>query len=232
MHILLIEDDATIAHELSLHWAGRGWPVRHCSHLREASDALKEAAADLIVLDQQLPDGDGLRWLEDWRRVDGRTPVIILTARDQVSDRVAGLRAGADDYLVKPFARDELDARIEALRRRSETAQGAGVQFGPVVVLEAQGCAFLHGQPLPLHPREFEVLGLLVRRSPKLVSKRVLLDALAERNLELGDSAIEVYISRIRRKLQGSGVSIQTARGFGYRLTVDGEQAADAAPSP
>jgi DNA-binding response OmpR family regulator len=218
MQLVLIEDDSTIAHELAMRWQARRWVVRHCGTLALGRTALAEAGADLIVLDLQLPDGDGLVWLEDVRRQDRRTPVLVLTARDQVSDRVAGLRRGADDYLVKPFAPDELDARVEALLRRSGSATATAAQCGPLVWLPEEGRALLNGQPLELFPREFEVLGLLVRSVPRLVSKRLLVEALAERNLEMGDSAVEVYISRLRRKLAGSGLGIQTVRGFGYRL--------------
>lgn len=219
MQLLLIEDDLTIARELTLRWQSRRWVVRACETLAQASAAMRDAGADLIVLDLQLPDGDGLAWLARMRQQDKRTPVLVLTARDQVADRVAGLRSGADDYLVKPFAPDELDARLEALQRRNADIQpGAGLQWGALVWLPNEGRALLHDQPLELYPREFEVLGLLMRYAPRVVSKRILIEALAERNLEVGDSAVEVYVSRVRRKLANSGIAIQTVRGFGYRL--------------
>ncbi len=223
MQLILIEDDATIAHELALSWRARRWVVRHCGTLAQASSALAEAGADLIVLDLQLPDGDGLVWLQHLRHQDRLTPVLVLTARDLVSDRVAGLRRGADDYLVKPFAPEELDARVEALLRRSGSASSQAAQCGPLVWLPEEGRALLNGLPMELFPREFEVLGLLVRSVPRLVSKRLLIEALAERNVDMGDSAVEVYISRLRRKLAGSGLGIQTVRGFGYRLAPDAD---------
>ena len=232
MQLILIEDDATIAHELELRWRARRWVVRHCATLAAGDAALAEAGADLIVLDLQLPDGDGLWWLEKMRHQDRRTPVLVLTARDGVSDRVAGLQRGADDYLVKPFAPEELDARVEALVRRCDRHHGEAAQLGPLVWLPQEGRAFLHGQPLELFPREFEVLGLLMRSAPRVLSKRVLIEALAERNLELGDGAVEVYVSRLRRKLAGSGVLIQTVRGFGYRLGVGTARAAEAEEAP
>lgn len=220
MQLILVEDDVTIARELTLRWQARRWLVRVCETLTMASKALDDAGADLIVLDLQLPDGDGLAWLERMRQLDRRTPVLILTARDQVTDRIAGLRKGADDYLVKPFAPDELDARLEALQRRTGTNKSTGqsVQWGNLVWLPNEGCAIVDGKSLELSPREFEVLGLLVRYAPRLVSKRVLIDAVAASNLDVGDSAVEVYISRLRRKLADSDVGIQTVRGFGYRL--------------
>ncbi len=220
MQLILVEDDVTIARELTLRWQARRWLVRVCKTLAQASQALDDAGADLIVLDLHLPDGDGLVWLERVRQHDRRTPVLILTARDQVADRIVGLRSGADDYLVKPFAPDELDARLEALLRRAGNGKvtGEGLQWGNLVWLPNEGRAMVQGKTLDLLPREFEVLGLLVRYAPRLVSKRALIDALAASNLEVGDSAVEVYISRVRRKLADSTVGIQTVRGFGYRL--------------
>lgn len=220
MQILLIEDDAIISWELSLRWRQRGWDVQVCERLQQATDVIGGLKPDVVVLDLGLPDGDGLAWLLHWRRGDPRTPALILTARDQVADRVAGLKAGADDYLVKPFAIDELDARMEALLRRSVAARTRRAQLGRLSFLPDEGLVSCDGQPLELNPREFEVLGLLIQRAPRLVPRRVLLDALAERNLEVGDSAIEVYVSRLRKKLQTSDVRIETARGFGYRLVL------------
>ncbi len=221
MRLLLIEDDPVIAHELSLRWRAREWAVLHCTSLANADAALHDGAYDLVVLDRGLPDGDGLDWLQRLRTRDRLTPVLVLTARDRVADRVEGLQAGADDYLVKPFAAEELDARVEVLTRRAAAARGELLQFGSLNWLGREGRVLVDGRQLELSPREFEVLGLLVRRAPHVVPKRVLIDALAERNLDVGDSAAEVYVSRLRRKLMGSGTEIQTVRGFGYRLVLD-----------
>jgi len=232
MHLLLVEDDPTIAHELSLRWQQHGWALQWAATLAAARAALAQPGLlDLVVLDLGLPDGDGLDLLGELRRGDARTPVLVLTARDQVADRVQGLRRGADDYLVKPFAAEELDARVEGLLRRTATAQGQRLDFGDLRWLGDEGRACLGDQTLELSPREFEVLGLLVRRAPRLCPKRVLVDALAERNLEINDSAAEVYISRLRRRLAGGNVGIRTVRGFGYQLTLDDGTAAPA-PAP
>ena len=185
---------------------------------------MESGGLDLVVLDLGLPDGDGLRWLEGVRTRDRLTPFLVLTARDRVVDRVQGLHSGADDYLVKPFAADELDARIEALRRRGQALRGEFVHYGRITWIGSEGRAFLDGQALDLLPREFEVLGQLIRRAPHLVPKRVLIDALAQRNLEVGDSAAELYVSRLRRKLAGSGTTIRTLRGFGYVLILESQQ--------
>jgi DNA-binding response OmpR family regulator len=222
MHILLIEDDGTIARELEARWSAKGWGVQACATLAAADKGAGDLAPDVIVLDLNLPDGNGLDWLAQLRTHDRHTPVIALTARDRVTDRVEGLRRGADDYLVKPFFAEELDARIEAIQRRTGSARGERVEFGPLAWLRDERQAFVNGETLDLNPREFEVLGLLLRRAPRLVARRFIVEVLAERNVELGDSAVDVYISRLRRKLAGSGVVITTVRGFGYRLASDG----------
>lgn len=227
MRVLLIEDDPVIARELGLRWRPHGWVVQTCGTLADADAAVAAAAAsagfDLLVLDLELPDGDGLIWLATYRERDRLTPVLVLTARDRVADRVQGLRAGADDYLVKPFAVDELDARIDALRRRGQLSCGELLHFGCVTWMADEGQAYVGARALSLSPREFEVLGLLIRRAPRLVPKQALVDALAARNLAVGESAAEVYVSRLRRKLAGSGAAIRTLRGFGYVLTLDGK---------
>ena len=225
--LLLVEDDTTIARELVQRWRGRGWTVHAVATLAEANAAFDgPTRIALVVLDLGLPDGDGLTWLAALRQRDRQTPVLVLTARDRVVDRVQGLRQGADDYLVKPFATDELEARVEVLLRRSTASLGSAattaapqrLSFGTLEWQGDQGRATLAGAPLELSPREFEVLGLLAQRAPRLLPKRVLVEALAERNIELNDSAAELYISRLRRKLAGSDLEIRTLRGFGYLL--------------
>ncbi|MBV8037688.1 response regulator transcription factor [Roseateles sp.] len=218
MQILLIEDDPEIRRELMLRWQSKGWGVTTCDSLASADRHARNHVHELVVLDLQLPDGDGLDWLRRWRPRDPGTPVLVLTARDRVADRVSGLQGGADDYLTKPFAATELDARIEALMRRTSRDRDARLQFGPLLWLRDEARLLMDGTELELHPREFEVLGLLIRRAPRLVPKRVIVDALAEKNIEVGDSAAEVYVSRLRRKLGAGAVQIDTVRGFGYRL--------------
>lgn len=220
MQLLLVEDDAVIGRELCLHWQQRGWAVRHCTTLAAATEAVATLRPDVLVLDLQLPDGDGLRWLETLRRRDRQLPVLVLTARDRVVDRVEGLRRGADDYLVKPFAAEEVDARVEALYRRTQGSDDGKLHCGPLVIVPAEGVAAVDGAPLDLLPREVEVLAMLAARSPRVVSKPAIIEALAGRNIELGDSAAELYVSRLRRKLAGTPVAIETVRGFGYRLVV------------
>jgi DNA-binding response OmpR family regulator len=221
MHLLLVEDDVVIARELQLRWRSRGWEVQHCATLAEADQASRSGLHDIVVLDLGLPDGDGLGWLQRLRERDPSVPVLVLTARASIGERVRGLHAGADDYLVKPFAVEELDARVAALDRRLHRHRGQALRLGRLSWMGSEGRALVDEQALDLSPREFEVLGLLIQRAPRLVTKRALVDALAERNLEVGDSVAEVYVSRLRRKLLGSGVAIRTLRGFGYLLALE-----------
>ena len=225
MRLLLVEDDASIAHELTVRWRARGWMVQGCVNLAQADEAFAQSLVvggyELIVLDLGLPDGDGLEWLARLRQRDRLTPVIVLTARDQIADRVRGLHGGADDYLVKPFDADELDARIEALQRRGQITRGDWLHYGRITLRGDDGVAYIDARAMDLLPREFEMLTLLIRRAPRLVPKRVLIEALAQRNLDIGESAVELYVSRLRRKLVDSGTAIRTLRGFGYFLVLD-----------
>jgi DNA-binding response OmpR family regulator len=225
MRLMLVEDDPLIARELSLHWRAQGWVAELCRSLADANAALERGPAvggfDLIVLDLGLPDGDGLKWLMALRLRDRLTPVLVLTARDRVADRVLGLQSGADDYLVKPFAVDELDARVGALLRRGQISRGELLHFGGLSWLGGEGLAYVDGQALDLSPREFEVMGLLISRAPRLLGKRFLMESLAAREFEASENAVETYISRLRRKLVGSGTAVRTMRGFGYMLVLD-----------
>jgi len=227
MLLLLVEDDETIARELMLRWRSRGWETLVATTLAQAQQ-LAQQAPDVVVLDLQLPDGDGLAWLDRQRQAQLQAPVLILSARERVADRVEGLQRGADDYLVKPFAPEELDARLDVMLRRIGRDKGHLLRFGPLLWSRDEGGARIDGASIELLPREFEVLGLLVRRAPALVPKRVLVDALSERNQEVSDTAAEVYISRLRRKLSGSGLGIQTVRGFGYRLVLETDSSGEA----
>ena len=220
MRLLLIEDDPAIARELKLRWRDGAWVVTHVDRLERATAALRDDTFDLILLDLGMPDGDGIAWLRDLRAMNARTPVMVLTARDRVAERVEGLRAGADDYLVKPYATDELDARIDVLLRRTHPDRDRVIRFGSISVLAEDFGAYLDGQAFEVAPREFEVLRLLISRAPRLVSKRSIVDALSQSNQEISDTAAELYISRLRRRLEGTGVEIRTMRGVGYQLAI------------
>jgi DNA-binding response OmpR family regulator len=220
MRLLLIEDDPEISRELKLRWQDSPWVVTRAARLQAANAALAVDAYDLVLLDLGMPDGDGLAWLRSFRANDARTPVMVLTARDRVAERVEGLRAGADDYLVKPYAADELDARIDVLLRRTHPDRDRVIRFGPMSVLAEDFGAYLDGEAFELAPREFEVLRLLISRAPRLVSKRSIVEALSLSNQEINDTAAELYVSRLRKRLDGSGVEIRTMRGVGYQLAI------------
>jgi DNA-binding response OmpR family regulator len=217
MRLLLIEDDLLISRELLLRWQARPWIVRHVARFADADAALRDDAYDVVVLDLGLPDGDGLAWLARVRRRPLPLQVLILTARDSIADRVRGLEIG-DDYLVKPFAEEELEARIQLLQRRARNAAERVTRMGRLTVSADQRSAFVDGKRLDVAPREFEVLELLAGRAPRFVPKRDMVDALAQSNLEVNDSVAELYVSRLRKKLEDSGVEIMTVRGIGYQL--------------
>jgi DNA-binding response OmpR family regulator len=225
MRLLLIEDDIHIARELMLRWRDGERLAQHAATLAQADAALAQATFDIVLLDLGLPDGDGMEWLVAYRRRDPQGAVLVMTARDRVADRVKGLRLGADDYVVKPFAPDELDARIDVLVRRANIARTRATRFGRLDLIPETSEVLFDGKRLDLSPREFELLFILMRAAPRLVPKRALVDALSARNLDLNDAAAELYVSRLRKKLEGTGTGIRTLRGVGYQLAI-------AAPAP
>ena len=220
MRLLLIEDDTHIARELLLRWRDGDRLAHHAPTLAQADEALAQATFDIVLLDLGLPDGDGMEWLASWRVRDPHGAVLVMTARDRVADRVKGLRLGADDYVVKPFDPDELDARIDVLVRRANVARTQAIRFGRLDLVQETFEVLLDGRRLDMSPREYELLFILMRAAPRLVAKRALVDALSERNLELNDAAVELYVSRLRKKLEGTGTGIRTLRGVGYQLAI------------
>jgi DNA-binding response OmpR family regulator len=230
MRLLLIEDDSLIARELLLRWRDGDRLAQHAATLAQADAALAVEAFDIVLLDLGLPDGDGMEWLAAYRTRDPQGAVLVMTARDRVADRVRGLRIGADDYLVKPFAPEELDARIDVLVRRANVSRSRAIRFGRLDLLPEASEVLVDGRRLDVSPREFEVLFILMRAAPRLVSKRALVDALSERNLELNDAAAELYVSRLRKKLEGTGTGIRTLRGVGYQLAISAPAAVERAP--
>ena len=191
--------------------------VDHAADLDTARGFLAAAEYDLILLDIMLPDGDGRDFLAE-HRGKRNTPVIVLTARSQVSDRVSMLDMGADDYLTKPFDVAELEARCRAvLRRRGGTARNqvslGGITFDPLA-----GTLTVNGAEVALRNREIRLLEVFLRHSGQILSKGQLLDRLFSLDEEVSENAIEVYVGRLRRKLDGGAVRIETVRGLGYRM--------------
>ena len=216
MRILLVEDEPDLGAAVQEHVRQAGHAVDWFQRLNLADAAMRTISYDALLLDLVLPDGKGLDFLRALRARRDAIPVVILTARDQISDRIEGLSAGADDYLVKPFDLDELIARLNAVARRYFGTTATARQFGPVEIeLEARR-ARLDGVEVELTAREWAVLEVLVRRPNAIVSREQIEDALYAFEQEVESNAIEVYISRIRRKLGRDFV--RTARGLGYRI--------------
>ena len=216
MRILLIEDDRVLGEAVRDQLAADGQSVDWVDRLDAAGAALATTPFDLMLLDLMLPDGRGLPFLRGLRGRGDATPVIILTALDQLSDRIEGLNAGADDYLVKPFDLAELSARIGSVARRYSGNPNPFVTHGPLEVDLAARVLMREGQPLTLTAREWALFEAFLARPGQLLSKSQLEDKLYAFGAEVEPNTIEVHISRLRKKL-GPGL-IETERGLGYRL--------------
>ena len=217
MRILIAEDDAIIADGLSRSLRQGGYAVDWAPNGLDADTALVTTAYDLLILDLGLPKLSGLEVLKRLRSRSASTPVLILTALDGTGDRVKGLDLGADDYMVKPFELAELEARVRALTRRSAGTTPT-IQCGSLSYDQVGRVAFLQGVPLDLSAREIGLLEILLTRMGRLVSKDQLVDHLCGWGEEVSHNAIEVYVHRLRKKLEPGGVKIATVRGLGYCL--------------
>jgi two-component system OmpR family response regulator len=218
MHILIVEDDPSLASGLARILEAEGYAVDATAHGEQAVEAARHERFDLVILDIGLPGMDGFEVLRRLRTAEFRGPVLVLTARDTVNDRVHGLDLGADDYMAKPFAMPELAARVRALIRRSQAQNGPKVVHGPLTLDTIARRAYLGPDPLELAAREWAVLEVLLGKVEKIVSKESIIQAVAGWDEELSPNAIEVYISRLRSKLERAGIRIRTVRGFGYML--------------
>lgn len=216
MRILLVEDDAMIGESVRVGLRRDSFTVDWVRDGRAAELALANGVYDLMLLDLGLPKKDGLEVLKSLRRQGNRTPVLILTARDSVSDRITGLDSGADDYLVKPFDLDELAARIRALLRRQAGRADTVIQCGEFALNTATRETTLGGKPLTLSARELAVLEALLERPGAVLSREQLEEKLYGWNEEVESNAIEVYIHGLRKKLGAD--FIKTIRGVGYMV--------------
>ena len=216
MRILLIEDDAVLGAAVRDQVAADGHSVDWVMRLDAAADAMATATFDLVLLDLMLPDGRGIPFLRKLRARGDVTPVIVLTALDQISDRIEGLNAGADDYLVKPFDLAELSARIGSVARRYAGNPNPIVTHGPLEVDLAARSIYRDGRPVTLTAREWALFEAFLSRPGQLLSKAQLEDKLYAFDSEIESNTIEVHVSRLRKKL-GTSV-IETERGLGYRL--------------
>ncbi|NBW67392.1 MAG: DNA-binding response regulator [Betaproteobacteria bacterium] len=225
MRILLIEDDAVLQAVMLRSLTDAGHRVDAASHLEEASHFWQVQPYDVVLLDLNLPfngkataaQGSGLSLLRAARSRGDRTPVLVLTARNRTDERIAGLDAGADDYLGKPFDLAEIEARLRALARRAMGADDV-VQVGRLILQRKNRRILVEEQDLALPAREFEVLWELMSPPGRTVSKRELSDKLSTFDDALADNALEAFISRLRKKLSDSGATIRTLRGIGYLL--------------
>lgn len=218
MRILLIEDDPVLSDGLIRILRRSDHIVTHESNGRVADQLLAVQQYDLVILDMGLPDMDGAEVLRRLRHRNVKVPVLILTARDTVEERVQGLDFGADDYLAKPFDLPELEARIRALLRRGQSASSARLQIGELCLDTVGRRATLHGEPLELSARELSVLEMLMLRVGRVVSKELLSGQLSDLGEEMSSNAIEVYVHRLRKKVETGNVNIRTLRGLGYML--------------
>ena len=218
MNVLLVEDDASLSDGIARILLGAGHAVEARATGSEALEATRSRRFDLMLLDIGLPGIDGYEVLRRLRGAQDATPVLVLTARDHVNERVHGLDLGADDYLAKPFAMAELGARVRALLRRVQMRSSPRMTHGPLSMDKAARRAYLAGEQLDLTAREWAVLEVLLQKVEKIVSKDNIVHWVSGWDGDLSPNAVEVYVSRLRAKLEPAGIRIRTVRGFGYML--------------
>ncbi len=220
MRLLLIEDNDRLSEFLEKALHDSGFTVDRFATLADADAALAGARFDASIIDLGLPDGDGLSLVKSMRARGDQTPVLILTARDALSDRVNGLNGGADDYMAKPFAMEELIARVKALLRRPGAALGVQLTLGNLCLDTTGPNLTVDGKPVSLTRREIALIEILLRRPGKVVSRAAIEDGLYGFNDEVGSNALEVLVSRLRKKLisVGADIELHTVRGVGYMV--------------
>ncbi|MGE8689903.1 MAG: response regulator transcription factor [Achromobacter sp.] len=220
MRILVVEDEPTLAGQLAEALRAAGYTVDAAADGESARYLGDVETFDAVVLDLGLPVMDGLTVLKAWRAGGRNMPVLILTARDNWHEKVAGIDAGADDYLTKPFHMEELLARVRALLRRSTAHASAEWRCGPLVLDTRQARASVDGRPLALTSHEFKVLAVLMQRAGEVVSRSELTEHIYAQDFDRDSNTIEVFIGRLRKKLPPD--TIETVRGLGYRLAARG----------
>lgn len=218
MRILIVEDDPVLADGLQVSLRNAEYAVDWVPDGAMADRVLKDKVYDVMILDLGLPKLDGFEVLKRLRARGSKLPVLILSAREGTEDRVRGLDLGGDDYMVKPFSLPEMEARVRALLRRGMGATQSLLIHGSLAFDSASRMAAVDGKPLDLSGREISVLEVLLLRAGRVVSKEQLVEHLYSFNEEVGMNAIEVYVHRLRKKIEGAGVTIRTVRGLGYLL--------------
>ena len=225
MRIYIIEDDTELRNSLTTLLLQKGYVVDASDNGRNGLSILLAREYDLAIVDIGLPDTDGLALIRTLRRQQRGLPILVITALDAVEHRVAGLDAGADDYLVKPFEMLELEARARALVRRHRADRAQAIRIGPLELTMGQPRVMLSGEPMDLTAREFALLELLALRAGRVVNKDLIANSLARAGEALSDTAIEVAVHRLRRRLEPYELQVRTVRGFGYLLEAGAEQA-------
>jgi two-component system OmpR family response regulator len=218
MRILITEDDSTLAEALQFSLTQAGYAVDWVSNGSAADEALKDDVFGLLILDLGLPKLDGFEVLRRLRRRNATVPVLILSGREKPEEKVLGLDLGADDYLVKPFSLNELQARVRALLRRSQGGVAPVLAYAGLTFDTVERSAAVDGKPLSLSMHETGVLELLIQRFGRVVGKEQLVESLYSYDREVSHNAIEVYVHRLRKKIGGAGVTVRTLYGRGYML--------------
>lgn len=216
MNVLLVEDDINLVDALSKQLAARGFQVICCIDSSEALLLARRKPFDVILLDLNLPGMDGLTWLQHLRDAGSKTPVLVMTARAAVEDKVLGLNSGADDYLVKPFDMEELLARLKALVRRSQGVEE--YRCGTVRLLDENGSVFKGAVPMFVPQREMKLLRALMIRKGQAVTREMLHLYVFDSDLQKGSDALEILVHRLRIRLEGTGALLVNVRGIGYYL--------------
>jgi two-component system OmpR family response regulator len=218
MRILIAEDDSLLADGLVMVLKDSGYAVDVVGNGPDADAAIAGGDYDLLVLDLGLPKMDGIEILQRLRARGQQLPVLVLTARDRLEDRVCGLDIGANDYLTKPFALPELEARIRALLRKDQWSNRTEVRFGPIAFKTTDRIATIDGQTMELSARELAVLEIMLQRLGRTVNKDQITDLLSSWDTEVTTNAVTIAVHRLRKKLEEHGVTIRSLRGLGYRL--------------
>ncbi|MBC8129766.1 MAG: response regulator transcription factor [Rhizobiaceae bacterium] len=224
MRVLLVEDTEDVASAIVSSFARHGHAVDHASTCATATGFLAVQPYDLLIIDVNLPDGSGIDILRSIRCEKLATPVLMLTARIDIEDRIGALDLGADDYLTKPFDLRELEARARALIRRRADETAGTIEFGDLSFDAAGRALRISGVPVTLARREFSLLEVLLLNRGRVMPKERLFEKLfGFSDEDVGMNAIELYVARLRRKIEGSRVSIRTLRGVGYQIALDEE---------
>ena len=218
MKILIVEDTKELAQSLSLFLELEKNQVETVAELSDARHLISVTHFDMVLLDISLPDGDGRDFLRELRRRNNDVPVIVMTARSEISDRIDLLDVGADDYIIKPFEFSELEARCRAVLRRHSGQNQHALNYGSVALFPLIAILEKNGQKITLRNRELRLLEIFFNSPEIIFSKEQLTDRLFSISEDVTENAIEVYVGRLRKKLQDSDISIETVRGIGYRL--------------